>query len=520
MAYFKTLNELLALPPDGACALMASGREAMTYGDLRSLVAAFARDIGTYGLKRSSRIAMVLDNGPCAAAAFVCVAGNAVAAPLNPAYTKDEFSFYLADMKADALLVAEGAQTPGRSAADDLGLAVLEMTIHQSGPAGGFTLAGGGRPESPPGEAKGDDLALLLHTSGTTAAPKLVPLTHGNLCASAANIARSLYLTREDRCLGVMPLFHIHGIAAALLASLGAGASLYCTGGFNALTFFKDLAAARATWVSAVPTMYQAILERASGNSHIIEEAPLRFLRSSSAHLPQKVFAALEETFSCPVIESYGMTEAAHQISSNALPPGLRVGGSVGLAAGPEVAVMDGSGNLHTFAADDGGRGKVSGEVVLRGDNVTAGYLDNPQANADAFMDGWLKTGDLGTLDEDGRLNLTGRKKEIINRGGEKISPMEVEEVLLSYPGVMTAVVFALPHEKLGEEVAAAVVCAAEDGNEIGESRIREHAAARLAPFKVPRVIVFLDELPKGATGKVQRIGLAKRLGLTQGGGP
>jgi acyl-CoA synthetase (AMP-forming)/AMP-acid ligase II len=301
-----------------------------------------------------------------------------------------------------------------------------------------------------------------------------------------------------------MPLFHIHGLVGALLSSLFAEASVNCPPGFNALKFFGWLDEAEATWYTAVPTMHQAILSRAERNAEIIARRRLRFIRSSSASLPPQIMRALEETFGCPVIESYGMTEAAHQMASNSLPPRPRKPGSVGIAAGPEIAIMDAHGALLA-------KGEI-GEIVIRGPNVTQGYANNPKANAEAFSNGWFRTGDQGILDADGYLSLTGRLKEIINRGGEKISPREVDDVLMDHPALAQVVTFAMPHEKLGEEVAAAVVL--REGEHTTEADLREFAAKRLADFKVPRKILFLDEIPKGATGKLQRIGLAKLLGL------
>jgi len=300
-----------------------------------------------------------------------------------------------------------------------------------------------------------------------------------------------------------MPLFHIHGLMAGVLAPWSRGGSVFCTPGFNALRFFAWMEECRATWYTAVPTMHQAILTRAGHNKAIIEKFPLRFIRSSSSSLPPQVITELEATFGAPVIEAYGMTEASHQMASNPL-HGVRKPGAVGIAAGPEVAIMDEDGKLLT-------NGEV-GEVVIRGDNVTAGYEANPEANASAYTDGWFRTGDQGVLDGEGYLTLTGRLKEIINRGGEKISPREVDEVLMDHPAVRQVVVFGVKHDKLGEDVAAAVVL--REGQSADEKDLRDYAGGRLAAFKVPRKILFLEEIPLGATGKLQRIGLAAKLGL------
>jgi acyl-CoA synthetase (AMP-forming)/AMP-acid ligase II len=302
-----------------------------------------------------------------------------------------------------------------------------------------------------------------------------------------------------------MPLFHIHGLAAAVLATLSSGGSVFCTPGFDALKFFGWMRDAQPTWYSAVPTMHQTIVARSQRNGDVVTGSRLRFVRSSSAALPPRLMDALERVFDCPAIEAYGMTEAAHQMASNPLPPSPRKPGSVGIAAGPELAVMSEDGRLLPT-----GHG---GEIVIRGDNVTGGYVANPEANAGAFVDGWFRTGDCGHFDDDGYLRLTGRLKEIINRGGEKISPREVDEVLLDHPAVDQAVAFALPHPVLGEDVGAVVVL--RDGAEASEQSLRSHVASRLADFKVPRRVVFVADIPKGPTGKLQRIGLADKLGLT-----
>ena len=322
--------------------------------------------------------------------------------------------------------------------------------------------------------------------------------------ASAEHIRRSLRLERGDRCLNVMPLFHVHGLMACVLATLGAGGSVRCAPGFDALGFFARLADADPTWYSAVPAMHQTVLARAPRNTDIIAGLRLRFIRSSSAPLPTRVMTELENTFGVPVVEAYAMTEAAHQMTCNPLPPAPRKPGTAGVAAGPEVSVMDAAGN-HLAPGDEG-------EIVVRGPNVTPGYENNEAANREAFTRGWFRTGDQGFRDQDGHFTITGRLKEIINRGGEKISPREVDDVLMDHPAVEQAVTFATPHPKLGEEVAAAVV--PREGEAAEPRAIRDFAAARLAAFKVPRTVVIVDEIPTGPTGKPGRIGLADRLGM------
>lgn len=499
-----TLLDLLSHGDAAAPAISAPGRRPMSYAALREQTAHTATTLNALGIARGDTVAIVLPNGPEMASAFLGIAAAATAAPLNPGYRAEEFGFYLSDLDASLLLVQEGVESPAIAVARERGIRVATLRPDFQAVAGTFSLETPAATAKTCGAAGADDVALVLHTSGTTSRPKIVPLTWRNLSTSAHHIATSLALTSADRALNVMPLFHIHGLVAALLVSLAAGGCVSCTPGFNALQFFAQLEASGATWYTAVPTMHQAILARAMRNAEAVRNARLRFIRSSSAPLPPQVMADLEAVFRVPVIEAYGMTEAAHQMASNPLPPRARKPGSVGVAAGPEIAIMGDAGRLLP-------QGKT-GEVVIRGPNVISGYCRNPQANAVAFVDGWFRTGDQGVLDEEGYLRITGRLKEIINRGGEKISPREVDEVLLDHPAVAEAICFAVPHEKLGEDVAAAVVL--KEGMAVTERELRDHVGARLAGMKVPRRIVFLTEIPKGATGKLQRIGLAQKLGL------
>jgi acyl-CoA synthetase (AMP-forming)/AMP-acid ligase II len=503
----QTLLGLLARGADAAPAIGVTDGVAppLTHGGLRTLCARTTASLNGMGIGRNDRVAIVLPNGPEMAAAFVAIAAGATTAPLNPAYRADEFEFYLSDLNARALVVEQGYNGPALGVAQKLGVPVVSLVADRAAGAGSFTLAGGASGAAKqPGTAQPGDIALVLHTSGTTSRPKIVPLTQANVAASARHIGATLALTSDDVCLNVMPLFHIHGLIAAVSSSLAAGGSVVCSPGFNALKMFAWLDEVKPSWYTAVPTMHQAILSRADRNKEILARLKLRFIRSSSASLPPQVMTELEAVFGCPVIESYGMTEAAHQMASNPLPPAPRKPGSVGIAAGPEVAIMDDAGNLLP-------RGST-GEVVIRGPNVTAGYENNPDANLKGFANGWFRTGDQGVMDAEGYLRITGRLKEIINRGGEKVSPLEVDEVLMDHPAVAQVVTFAIPHDKLGEEVGAAVVL--REGQAATEGEIRDFARQRLAEFKVPRKVVVLPEIPKGATGKLQRIGLAAKLGL------
>jgi acyl-CoA synthetase (AMP-forming)/AMP-acid ligase II len=482
-------------------AIDAPDRSTLTHGALNEQIKVVGGELAALNIGADDRVAIVLPNGPLMASAFVCMSPWCATAPLNPAYKRDEFEFYLNDLDTKLLIVEAGSSSPVVDVAHKLGIRVVELEEKEH--AGAFSLGHGPIAVE---NRRDDAIALILHTSGTTSRPKMVPLTQINLAASAKNISQTLHLSSEDRCMNVMPLFHIHGLMAPVLANISAGASVYCTPGFDALRFFSWLDAAQPTWYSAVPTMHQAILARSIRNEDSVRQAQLRFIRSSSASLPPQVMNDLEKTFGAPVVEAYAMTEAAHQMCSNPLPPLERKPGFVGPSAGPEVGIMTAEGHMLEQGQE--------GEIVIKGPNVTSGYLANDEANATAFHPGnWFRTGDQGIMDEAGYVKVTGRLKEIINRGGEKIAPLEIDEVILDHESVAQACSFAIPHDKLGEDVAAAIVL--RDGKQLDEKELRQFVSERLADFKVPRKVVFVDEIPKGATGKIQRIGLAKQLGLS-----
>ena len=504
----STIAKLVEAGDDKHTAISSPGGVPLSYDGLRTLAADTVKALRSRGIQPNDRVAYVLDNGPEAATTFLSVAAGATAAPLNPAYRADEYEFYLSDLRAKLLIVAQGKDSASVAIAAKLGVPVARLVASPEKGAGSFTLefSEGGSAPSPANAdfAGSDDIALVLHTSGTTSRPKIVPLSHRNVCASARNVRQTLALTPDDRNLSIMPLFHIHGLIASLLAPLSAGSEVCCSPGFNALKFFGWMSEVKPTWYTAVPTMHQAILARAPKNADVVAESRLRFIRSSSSAMPPTVIAELERVFRAPVVEAYGMTEAAHQMASNPLPPRVRKPGTVGPNAGPDIRIVDDRGNTLPPG--------VTGEIVIRGENVTRGYENNPSANETAFIDGWFRTGDQGTMDADGYVAITGRLKEIINRGGEKISPREVDEIIMEHPAVHQCVTFGMPHEMLGEEVAAAIVL--KEGVACDDRELRQFAAVRLADFKVPKKILILKEIPVGATGKLQRIGLAQKLGL------
>ncbi len=495
-----TLLDLL-LGDDNHLALVAPKHPVLTYRQLRENVVQLAAQLNSFGVGRGDRIAIAMANGPEMIVTFFAAAMCGTAAPLNPKYKQEEFAFYYSDTQAKALITMPGTIELAHLAATPEML-IISATPEADGTLS-FSVLKGSRAARPIELAETEDVAMILHTSGTTSRPKRVPLRHRHLAASARNIIATYKLSENDTALCVMPLFHIHGIVASMLSTLASGGTVVCPPGFNALEFWKLLETFKPTWFSAVPTMHQLLLARAQRNLSVIKANPLRFIRSSSAALPPVVMERMEQVFNAPVLESYSMSEAAHMMTSNPLPPLVHKPGSVGYGLGVEVGIMNESGKLLE-------KGNL-GEVVVKGANVFDGYENNPQANDTAFVNGWFRTGDQGVLDDEGYLSLTGRLKDLINRGGEKISPLEVDNVLLRHPAVAESLAFAVPHKSLGEDIHAAVVLK----GEVSEQELRSHCLALLAEFKVPHKFHVLDQLPRGATGKLQRINMASLLNLT-----
>jgi acyl-CoA synthetase (AMP-forming)/AMP-acid ligase II len=472
----------------------------IAYRELGDLSLGVRQLLRSHGVGPRDAVAYVLRNGPETAALFLALASYCQVAPINPNYQAAEIEFVLRDIGASALITTEDLPKTG-IAARDCGIGLIWLSprqstlfeLHTDMPVAGI--------RTDDVEAGPEDIALLLHTSGTTARPKLVGLTHRSLCLSSRAVARVLRLAPEDRCLSLMPLFHIHGLVAGLLSSISAGASVCCAPGFQAMNFFSWMKTSRPTWYTAVPAIHQAILSRAARNQDVLASHGLRFVRSSSSPLHASIWSQLESTFQVPALNAYGMTEAAHQISSVPL-FGCPSRDSVGFTSGLEIAVLGSDG----VVSSQGG----PGEIVLRGDQVIHAYLNPVSANEQAFQDGWFRTGDEGVITAGGELRLTGRLKEMINAGGEKVAPAEIDAVLLLHPAVSQAMTFGVPCPTRGESVHAAVVLQAP----VEERDLRIFVRDRLARFKVPERILILDEIPTGPTGKPQRIGMARRLGI------
>ena len=494
-----SLANILDNHPTGKSSVLLPGGPTISYGELRDEVERVAETLATVISPRQA-VSIVLPNGLEFLVAFLAVArAGGIAAPLNSAYTLDEFKFFIEDADSQLAILPEGDHS-GREAAEQLGIPTLDASLDSNGKV---QLSRNGAELTERRDVLGpspDDVALFLHTSGTTSRPKGVPLTHSNLLASLNNIGDTYSLSPDDVAMVVMPLFHVHGLIGVALSTLSTGGSIVVPPRFSASRFWHEQSATGATWYSAVPTIHQILLMRADEDNAPSES--FRFIRSCSAALAPSVFNDLEARFGAPVLEAYGMTEASHQMASNPLPPGDRSPGTVGTGTGVEIAIMDDFGGLVTSGQ--------TGEVVIKGPNVTNGYHNNPTANEDAFTNGWFRTGDQGLLDTGGVLTLTGRLKELINRGGEKISPLEVDAVLLQHPCVAEAVCFGVSDVKYGEAVQAAVVLS----NSVSEDDVRTFCGDHLADFKVPDRVYLVESLPRTATGKIQRRNVAAQFAL------
>ncbi|MGI9101752.1 MAG: acyl--CoA ligase [Terriglobales bacterium] len=490
MQSVTTVLDALQLAPAERTAIILPDLEArVSYASLREQVLTMADALSTVGIRRGSRVAIALPNGLPAIVSFLAASVAATAAPLNPTYKYQEFCFYLQDTSAKVLICGSHDSHEARSAAAALGIPILRTELGDDGKVRIEDIP----PKPWATTPEPDDIALILHTSGSTGRPKRVPLRHRNLVQSACNITQTYALSPDDVSLCFMPLFHVHGIVASTLAPLLSGGTVVAPNGVNPLVFWRLVREYRITWYTAVPTIHHIVSARARSNDRPSAGGSLRFVRSASAPLAPDAMRKMEEAFGVPVLEAYGMTEAAHQMASNPLPPAPRKPGSVGLPTGLEASIMDSAGN-HLLQGE-------RGEIVIQGPNVFSGYENNPEANAQSFTDGWFRTGDEGWKDADGYIHISGRIKELINRAGEKVAPRHVDEVLGEHPAVAEAVTFGMPHPTLGEEVAAAVVLR----EPYSETDLLKFCRERLAHFECPKKIFIVESIPRTATGKIQR---------------
>ncbi|TVY57131.1 putative peroxisomal-coenzyme A synthetase [Lachnellula cervina] len=495
-----TLSNAFSPDAKSTAVIIPSKPQALTvsYEQLSTEIRSFQKKLAKLGVTPQAAVSIALPNTYEFIVAFLASSWQrGIAAPLNAAYKQEEFEFYIDDLKSAVALVPRGSfqqDGPAVRAARKYKAAIAEcywngrevvLDVKDEG-----KLKGKGNQAVE--KAQPDDIALVLHTSGTTGRPKAVPLTHKNLTRTMKNIKATYNLTPEDRTMLVMPLFHVHGLLAGFLAPLYSGGSVIVPPKFSAAEFWNDFITHKANWYTAVPTIHQILLKNPPPHT----KPKIRFIRSCSSPLSPTTFHQLEETYNAPVLEAYAMTEAAHQMTSNPLPPAKRQPGSVGIGQGVEITIMDQSGKEVPQGSE--------AEICIRGENVTSGYLNNPEANKTSFTSsGFFRTGDQGKMDQDGYVIITGRIKELINKGGEKISPIELDNVLARHPSVSEAVSFAIPDEMYGQDVGVAIVL--KSGAKLGEGELRTWVSEKLAKFKVPKKIYFTDNMPKTATGKIQR---------------
>ncbi len=459
----------------------------MSYAQLKQAVDEQARRFESLGLQAGDAVVLALENSAWLVATILGIMRcGAVAIPINPTASLEEASFSMEDSEARFFVMPPG------SAEHFSALSHPKMLLNANGHLDAQPSADRKRREQ-----FAQDTCLMIYTSGTTSRPKGVPLTRDNLLASVRAFAGTFQLSDQDATLVPMPFFHVHGLIGATLSTLFTGGKAVVQPRFSASRFWNQVKEQQVSWYTASPTIHRILLARVGEDD--IPRGQLRFIRSSSASLGTDTLENMEKHFGSVVLEAYGMTEAANQISCNPLPPGVRKATSVGTSAGIEIAVLDDKGK----SIAPGSRG----QVAIRGAAVMSGYYRRAEINAASFLDGWFLTGDEGYFDQDGYLYIVGRIKELINRGGEKISPFEVEEVLLRHPLVQEAACFGVPDTKYGEQVHAVVVfrgtCSADE--------VLAFCTEHMSAIKVPEKIHVADNIPRTPTNKVRRQELAAR---------
>ena len=475
-------------------AIVAGARQPLCFAELSECLDEIQAALASFGIGREDRVASLLPRGAETAVCYLGVASCATYVPLNPSCTDAELTAHFSRLRPKALILRTGCSDSARACATQLGIGVIDLVPQPGSSAGRCSLFQQSGPFASPRHPEwneADDLALILLTSGSSVEPKAVPLRVRHLLAYAVASGEHYRLTSADRCLHVMPMFHGHGLKSSLLVPLANGSSVVISPEFDVETFFQQTRDFRPTWYSGSASIHQAVLDRIDDYRDIARNARLRFIRSGSSRLDLKLIAGLESAFGAPVIECYGMSETGC-LTANSLPPATRKPGTVGRPLHNEVVIVDEQGDILGPNSE--------GEVAVRGSSVFDGYLDG-DVNQSAFVNGWFRTGDLGRFDDDGYLTLTGRLKEVINRGGEKIATAEIEQVLLRHPQVAEACAFGIPHPSLGEEVAAAVVT----HRTVTEQELQAYVRGALSNVKVPRRVFFLASLPKGPTNKIRR---------------
>jgi len=499
--FFETLCSWSLRNGDRPALLVPGGRPPLSWSRLPEVLAGLADAVLATGAEERSRIVIALPPGAEAVTVFLAAMRVGIAVPLNPELTATEFAEALARLRPHLVVFCRGLPGAVERAAVAQGILTLEVEWTLDDAAGAPRIVSGFEAHPLSG---GDALAaprgtrLILQTSGTTACPKLVPLTVENLEASAGALIRSLSLTENDRALNLLPQFHIGGLWDLVAGPLLTGGSVICGGTFSGMSFEAGCRL-DPTWVQLVPAMLRSVLERP-----LARPPGLRFIRSVSAALPSSLKSEAEARLCIPIVEIYGMTETAGVITSNPLEPARQRPASVGRCVGLEVTIRDGSGQALPAGQE--------GEVFILGVQLSPGYIDADREDAAAFTPHGFRTGDIGRFDAEGDLWLVGRSKDLINRGGEMISPSEVEAALIGLPGVLDAAVCGLPHPTLGETVAAAIVFA-DQRRAQSDPTAEVQAALRptLGHARLPSRVHAVQEIPRSVGGKIQRRVLASR---------
>lgn len=494
-AFQPTIGRTLAAHAErtpGAIAIVTPGLQPLTFGELASQIERLGIQLRAAGIGVTSRVGVALPRGPEAALISLAVSSMAIMVPINPSLAPADLEAEIERIRVDALIVPEAEQVPAWAAAASGLFAVTRATSSFAEIA--LTQRSEVVRKLPAGEVDEASVSVIFRTSGTTGASKRVPVTHGNLIEMARKMQRWLNLGPSDRSTCILPIYYNAGFKATLLAPLLIGCSVALPATINPHEFDQWIDELRPTWLTASPAFLQSVLDTVKTRKAGLPKHALRFVLSTASYLAEAVRSDLQATLGVPVAEFYGLCEAgmmtAPEISLEAPRPG-----SVGRPPKGELAIRGDDGRLLPAGQ--------TGQVVLTGPSVTRGYIYDIDDTPSGLENGWLPTGDLGVIDDDGYLTIVGRTKEVINRGGEKISPYDVEKALLQHPAVREAAAFGVPHPRLGENVAAAVVLHA--GREAGSSELIDFIYDRLAPYQMPRHVHVLQSFPVGVTGKISR---------------
>jgi acyl-CoA synthetase (AMP-forming)/AMP-acid ligase II/thioesterase domain-containing protein len=488
------IRRLAQVQPDHA-AVVASGFAPLSYRELQYLIDEIRTALRLRGLGRNARIAVAIPNGPQAALAIVAVTCSAVSIPLDPRETVAELESPFSVLRPDALLLLRGTDSGLRQLAIRRGMAIIEAIASKDETLCFSIDSPETRIASAPDdfcEPNSDDVALISQTSGTTSARKLIPRKHRNLLAAAAMFQTWFKLTPQDRSLCLSPVAQGQGLVATVLMTFLSGGTVVFPANASRFDYSEWFGTLKPTWFTCAPTHHRLILDQTRFRANASTEHSLRFILSGGAPLPPDIHEGLEHALGVPVLDRYGFSEGTH-LSANLPPPGPFKPGTCGIPWPGTVIVV----------GEDGCRlpPGVQGEILVSGPTIMSGYIGAPELNRQLFVDGWFKTGDIGSLDDEGFLTLHGRLNELINRGGDKVSPTEINNVLTRHRAVAEAATFPVPHSRLGEDVMAAVVL--RSGMTATPTELRRYLQDRLAPFKVPRRIFVRDQLPKGNTGKI-----------------